>query len=615
MMKLPAILLLSALPLAAQMPDPEPAAPAQNATPAARPASSKPAPPAGQSNFLGKDMPFFDPGSEILSWDGKNWNVNNNRLFQARFEKYLNAEEDTDEQSAAYREILSTILAKLAPGRSGPAELDEAFRLLPKASNYEIDANLCDALADAVYTVWMSKKENNRIAQANRNLEKELKVHEWNAKMSVSDPAANLAPKEPNAAAEWAKEQQLLRDMRTQPYVTRALEVRALLTANKLKREVSEIQIKLEFQSLLVQFFLQRRFQHVVIGTRFYRNLFGDGDTLLRVGDDAKDLFAKSTGMPPTVGVLDSLANEAMRDAKEGVQAYKFLLDKNELESATKRLAEAFVIGEYLPELRTLPREDKRQALRFTQITNQLLSAIEVKDYTLAEKLVGELSEIAKDFDNSKPLAIIETAKTVSAMHLAKAKNAAVSGDRATLEEELRTATELWPRNPALGEVAELIFSQADVQQKALVDFDQLLSQKNFRQIFDDRMRFIAATALFPDRQEALQKVLESMQSIEAAIIRSTEIAKRGDYAGAWENIERVYKEYPEDNRLNQVRADLTTNASDFVRTLRAAEEKEQRGQIGSSLAWYLKAQHLYAGSEFAREGIDRLVKSIMPGS
>ena len=77
----------------------------------------------------------------------------------------------------------------------------------------------------------------------------------------------------------------------------------------------------------------------------------------MRVGSDAKDLFAKTTGAPPTVATLDALASEAMRDASEGVQAYEFLLSKDELESATKRLAEAFAIGEYLPELRTLPRE------------------------------------------------------------------------------------------------------------------------------------------------------------------------------------------------------------------------------------------------------------------
>ncbi len=157
-------------------------------------------------------------------------------------------------------------------------------------------------------------------------------------------------------------------------------------TANRAKRELSELQTKMEFQALIVQFFLQRRFQHVLMATQFYRAIFGDGDTTLKLGGDAKKMFDTTTGMPPTVSVLDSLAREAMRDAREGVEAYKFLLSKNELESATKRLAEAFAVGEYMPELRTLPRDDKRQALAFTQKSNQLISALEVKDYTLAEK-------------------------------------------------------------------------------------------------------------------------------------------------------------------------------------------------------------------------------------
>ena len=221
-----------------------------------------------------------------------------------------------------------------------------------------------------------------------------------------------------------------------------------------------------------------------------------------------------------------------MRDVREGVHAFKFLLEKNELQSATKRLAETFMIGEYLPYVRTLDRDDKRRALAFVQKSNQLVSAIEVKDFALAEKLVSELSETARDFDVSKPMAAIETAKQISAMHIAKARNAAVSGDKETLEAELKAATEIWPRNPALTEVSKMIFSQADVQSRALVDFDQLLSQKNYRQILDDRMRFIAATAMYPEKQEQLRKVLEDMQVIETSIIQAQEIEKRGDYAG-----------------------------------------------------------------------------------
>ena len=466
--------------------------------------------------------------------------------------------------------------------------------------------------------MWRAQSASERIAQANASLEQERQRTEWNAQVSAQGTtvgSAHGSSKDKQANDQWEKQEDLKRTMEMQPYVTRLAEIMATIKTNQAKKELSQLEAKIEFQALMVQLFLQRRFQHVLIGTRFYRAIFTEGDTRLEVGKDTKDIFANSTGMPPTVGTMDSMANEVLRDVREGVQAFEFLLSQHEMESASKRLAESFTIGEYLPEIRTVPRAEKRQALAFQQKADQLVSTLEVKDYTLAEKLVGELSKTATDFDTSKATAAIETAKEVSALHLAKARNAAVSGDRATLETELKAATEIWPRNPALAQVSGLIFSQSDVQQKALVDMDQLMSQHNYREIFNDKMRFIAASAMYPDRQEQLKKVLDQMQLIETAIIQAQEVEKRGDYAGAWEALEKIFKQFPDDSKLNELRADLTTEAADFVRTLRKAQDMEQKDEVGSSLAWYLKAQKIYPGSEFAQDGIHRLVKKVLPES
>ena len=80
------------------------------------------------------------------------------------------------------------------------------------------------------------------------------------------------------------------------------------------------------------------------------------------------------------------------------------------------------------------------------------------KDFARAENLVAELSKTAKHFDVSKPMAAIETAKQISAMHIAKARHGAVSGDKETLEAELKAATEIWPRSPALTDVSQTSF-------------------------------------------------------------------------------------------------------------------------------------------------------------
>jgi len=579
----------------------------------------------GESRFLGGEMPVFDPGSDMVIWDGRMWNVNNNRVFEAKIERFLSEPEETSEEDVEYNALLQRIMDLLAPmdqrsiragsSRITNANLDQAFALLPQAAAFARDGGLSDSIANQVQSAWLSIQARDRLSAANRSLEEERRRLDWNTRMATQGTTLTSAPPRGNQAAsrEWEREQKAHRDARLVPLTTRTAEVEALRKANDLKKEISQLQAKIQFQGLLVQLFMQRRFQHVLIGTRFYRQIFSDGDEQFQLGEDTASLFSRTSGAPPTVTTMDALANEVIRDVNEGIKAFKFLLENDELASASKRLSEIFLVGEYLPPVRTLPRELKRQTLQFVQRSNQLVSALEVKDYTLAEQLVKELQETARDFDASKPLAMIETAKTVSAMHLAKAKNAAVSNDRETMEQELRAATEIWPRNPALAEVSGLIFSQADVQQRALIDFDQLLSQKNYRQIFDDRARFIAATAVYPDRAQELQKILEQMSLVEAAIMRAQEIDRRGDSIGAWESVERASAEFPSDTKLNMVRAELTTRAADFVSSLRKAQSLEERGQVGASLAWYLQAQQDYPPSDFAREGIDRIIPQILP--
>lgn len=632
-MKTSASLLLSLATLAsAQVLEPAmpaPAAPAQAPKP---PASTAPGV-TPQSSFLGKDVPAFDPGKDMLTWDGKNWNISNNRLFAARFEKYLNAPEATTEQDRQYQAIIADILNRLAPGHATKEQVDYAFRQLTLGSNYDIDARLCDALADAVYTVWSAQRQQQRLLAANDSLQwqivylehagagkrqadqaakesKEKMKPQSRSQRGGAAPAPAPAPIA-DTAAETKEAVQEQGDYKTRRWA----ELIARQKSNDVKRELSEIQAKVEYQALIVQFFIQRRFQHVLMATRFYRAIFADGDSKLNVSDETKQLFTKNTGFAPTVSTLDSLANEAVRDVREGVKAFDFLLESHELESASKRLAEAFSVGEYMPEIRTLSREKKRKTVEFVHKSNELLAKMEMKDYGGAEKIVAELAPIAKDFDATQAKAAIDTAKTVARMRLAKARNAALSGDKDTLEKELAAATELWPLNPELAEMSQKIFDQGDVQQTALRDLDQLIGQKNYRRIYEDSARFIAASAQYPDRQKQLNGVLENMKKIEAATLRAEEMKRQGNFPGAWESVEKAAADFPDDVKLSQLRADLTTQAADFVRTLRNAQDLEKRDQLGASLSHFLKAQKLYPASDYAQEGIERVKKLVLPGN
>lgn len=601
----------STTPLGLPSPLPQPSIPA---IPASLPtASDVSVSPQAQLPSLPGISPNLLSG-EILRWNGKSWQVVNNWLYRGRFEKYLNNPEENSADDLEYASVIESIMEKLAPAKATTQSIDAAFSLLPQAAAFPSDAGLCDALANQVYSVWLARRENTRLASATAALEEQRRRVEWNMKMAAdARNLSNPAPRSGEALAVWSQQEAARRKVDMQPLVRQLGEITALLKKNEIKQEVSLLQSKIEFQALLLQLFLQRRFEHVLIGTRFYRSMFPDGEQQIKLGETGKNLFADTSGLPPTVNTLDTIAREAIQDVVGSVESFKFLVSNGELDSASSRLSEAYVIGEHLRPIRMLPRSEKRKVLAYYQKSQDLITALDVKAYDQAAILVDYLTANAKDFDGTRARSAIKTADTAASMHLAKAKNAAVSGDKATFEEELKQAADIWPTNPALTEVASTVFNRTDVQQRALVDFDQLVSQRNHRRIFEEQVRFIAATVNDSQRQEQLRSILLEVNTIDAAILKSQEIERRGDDFGAWESIERAFQQFPDDQKLSSIRSTLTTKAAPFVAALNKARKYEDQNNDGSSLAWYLKAQAIYPGSEYAKEGIERVIVETLP--
>jgi hypothetical protein len=664
-------------------------------------------PPQMNEGFIGRDIPAFDPGSEVASFDGKMWNIYDNRILRARFEKYLNAPAATGEADVAYRETINRILELLAPGNSSPKQIEQAFALLPKASEYRDDANLCRGMSDAIHATRISLKSIDKLKNENKILEKQRKQAEWNNRIAAQTSLLDRPSSKASDVAVAAQQENVKfqRDMKMGETQRVLSEIGQTIENNKARIALTELNTRGHLQALIMQYFATRRFEHVLIANRFYRAIYKDGDNSIDVykkmvnsmpvnrdagqakfsaefnpkvagsagtlepgvgaGSGAgggnndrgggttvnvyKDSAPARTGssfsasgaklgmqnfslesltggvavaaqtlskLVSSLSQIDGLASEAIRDVNEGIDAYKFLLAQGELNSATERLAEIFALGEYMPSVRLLSREDKRQAIKYAQSKNELLAALEVNDLTRAEKVVNEMEGMASDFDVSKPMAKIETAKTISAMHLAKAKNAALSGDRAAMEAELRAATEIWPRNPSLAEIGQHIFKQTDVQQQALNELDRLLEQEDHRAIYKQSAKYIAAAALYPDRQEKLGGILERMKEIETALQRAREIQQRGDAVGAWESIQVAVVQHPNDSELNRLRADLSSGpAATFVRALSKGDEMNSRGDYGAAMAWYLDAYRQYPPSKFAQEKINELATVILPGS
>lgn len=596
--------------------------------PSASPASQSSPPPSsssggsgggsgsGQSQIFGGLAPHVDGGSETVTWDGKVWNLNNNRIARAKFEIYLATPEAMSAEDQAYRDIISQIIKLLAPTRQGGPDVSKAFALLPEAGVYPIDGGLCNTIANGVWDVWLSQRKVNNLRQANDAMTKRRRDLEWNAEQGMAaapPPSRGGSTKNGNQQQGQQQQSTTLTIGRVSGYVKSIAEIEARMKLNETAIGLSEVTNKTQFQALMVQLFMQRRFEHAIIACRLYPHMFRDGESVLQLDDnsDLKKMFSASTGMPPTVSLIDGFSAEAIRGVDEAVVAFEQLVLRQDFDSASKRLMEAYAVGEYLPRIRRLPMPVKLKVLDYVRDGNQLINALEMRDFGLAEEKVKKLRESSSDFDYSKPLAAIETARTLSDMRLTAARAAAVKGDQNGVAAELKGAAEIWPTNPKLREVSNMIGQNSDVQAQALLDLDRLLSQRNFRQVFNDQGRFLASAINDPIRQEQLKKVLTDMNRVNMVVHAAGESARNGNSFGAWEAIEREYEQFPEDPEITKMRSELSVKASEFVSAIEKAKQHEKRKQTGSAISWYLKARHLYPPSEFARVGIQRLVSNL----
>ena len=642
-----------------------------------------------------KNIVDMKPNTFLSMW--------NNPAFAIQFEKYLSAPAETSEAAKLYRQRINKIMELLAPGNATKANQDAAFNLLPLASEFESDADNCTTIHDAVYAAANAKVQIQRLTEVDRELENKLSVAQYNQLHAAQSLTLTAIAPSKNDAADNTENQTELRLAKMDPAKNDVASLKQTMQRNQQQIASAEVQSKFALQSLILQLFVQRRYQHVIIIDRFYRALFDDGDQSLEqfqqmadkmgynkaagqvkliadaapkggvatgsgnegrrgpgasagagpdgtgasVGNDYNnqggDAMALSgsgvhmglenlsveslqnaltTGMKgasrtfKSLSQLDAFANEIIRDVNEGVKVYKYLLEKNEMESAASQLASVFTKGEYLPSVRLLTQDEKRKTLAYAQLCNRLVNAANSGNIDALSEVVTEMKKMNPSFDDAEILAKLQGVKTASSLLVAQAKVAASKGDLQAVQTQITRAAALWPNNPEVTNFSadmSKMSEKASPQVQAVNDFDQLYSQRNFRQIFDDKEKYIAAISQTPERQGKLREVLSRMQDIETSIMRSQEIARRGDFAGAWEGLEVTFGQYPDDTKLSQMRAELTTQAPYFVHDIREAKAYEERKEYGSSLAWFLRSQSRYPMSDLSKQGIQRVAKQILP--
>lgn len=587
---------------------------------------------------MGNELPFMDPSAETVSWNGHSWAVTDNRLLAARFERYLNEPEDSSEDALDYRQTIDSILELVSPHHPDGPNFPAALKLLPRASSFPGDAKLCDSLTQAIYAAVLAKKDVSSTRALSEAMEEEKKrlisKSDWKA-AHETDPSLNETKqtggggggnggngggKEPGQARQPA--QNPGRGTVSLEYVDsvrRIAEIEVMKKANTAKTEIQITQAKIQYQALMLQFFVQRRFEHVVMASRFYHQIWRDGDNKLNIDkkSEISKLFSESLGTSPTVSALDALASEAIRDVNQGVEAYNFLADKSELQSAAKRLSEAYAVGEFMPSIRTLPRDKKRKVLEFVRESYKLIAALDVKDYTAAKELTEKLKKSSGDFDPTKAEAAIATYTRVSDMHINAAKLAASQSDNEKAAIEIQKAMEVWPQNPKLAEFDKLVEAGGGMA-VAKNDFDRLLNEQNYREIFRRQYEIAPAIAGDAAREDAFKQIITNLTRIEGAIGKAKEFSKMDQHVAAWEQLAALRKEFPDDPKLGEALEQLLSKEEEvatFTQALNKARDFEERKdkQVGSALSWYLKARSIYPRSEMAEAGIQRMLEDILP--
>lgn len=582
---------------------------------------------ANTKNSLGQEIPLLDPSAETITVGGVAIPLGDNRLLRARFDKFLSQPPESNEAATRYRRTIAEILNTISPLRDQKPDLYAAFKLLPTASSYPGDANLCGSLAESIYMAMLAKQDVYGLKKLNDTIEEEkqaiISSGDWMARHDKGNELEKSKPvgagKDGKAAPEKTSTPNDGNGNNSLKYtdtLRRIAEIEVLKKANIARTEAQTLRTKAQYQVSMIQWFVQRRYEHVLMAARFYNQIWKDGDTALRIdkNSDVARLFSESIGVSPTVASLDSLSNEAIREAEKYVEAFDLMLSRNELHAASQRLMEAFALGEYLAPVATLPLEKKNRVAKYFRDLYELYGALQARDYTKARDLSGKLKSAASDFPSSKVDSVIAASTLASdlAIEDAKAQLLARASDKAA--EKIREAAETWPTNPKLDEFRKLVSNSSGII-ASRNDFDRLIAEKNFREIA--RRQYEIAPAIQGDaaREDAFRQIVENLTTIEAALGKAVEFGRIGQNCAAWEQLAELRERFPDDPKLGREIELLAPKVADFTRALDRALQFETRTpkQSGSALSWYLKARSIHPQSKFAEEGVKRLVAEMLP--
>lgn len=578
------------------------------------------------NTFLEMANRVFDPESDSLdfengsfNWKGKNFNLVEQRAFRSRFERFLLASPTEEEEQ--YAQLMSDIIDRLSVSNNNTDDaILDTWELLFRASTFELDGGNSTIVANQVFNAWRIRKESRGVSLTQQELQdirkyqqeivanRALSIQQLRERRLRETSARQRDEGESGAAAEGSLPTEA---------AFRALELaetEAKILALEGQQAATGLQAKLQFQSQIVSFILQRRFEHALVLAGFYQSLFKGSHQQLEVGTEELKSFFPNSDLTFTVDSMTFVAREAINDVNKGVDAVNAAYEEGRSLIALERLQEVFFLGEYLTELNKIPTQQRRHMLDLYRGMIEAGELADAKDYNGVAELAEEISKLAEDFPKNRVLSSIETAKSMSDMAVFAASQYRNLGDIDKARAELQQAIEIWPSNPAIREFQQETTKLATAGSMGVQVFDDLYERMDWRGLYDRRMDLGFALAEDKVRRPLLMEVVEQVARIDLLVGQAEELIKQEEPYAAWELLVEAAKVDPDDGPLNRARAELAPRVADFVLQINRAERQTEDGHHAGALAAYLAAQDIYPASRLCREGIEREADALMDG-
>lgn len=571
--------------------------------------------------MFGMELPLLDPSNDTMSYGGAKFDIGNNAVVRERFEKFLSQAPDDSEQSRVYRKNLENILKytqKYSKNSSqiGGKSLVKIGTGLYEISEYPGDGGQAGALASAIVSALDVQRANRRRDKANAELDQEIDklITKTNTLTNRNTEKGTRSSKHAAGAGGGGGTSHTFRIAAN---TSKIAEKKAKQGANEATSQASLPIAKLNYQSVIVGFLLQRRYDHAVIGARVYRHVFKDGNTRmdLEKDSDAYKMFTGISGMPPTINTVDTMASNARREVDQSIDAVYGALAQNKLGEATNRLITAVAVGEYMQSVATFPAKDRQRIAEYWNLRKRSLSCLNARDYDAVEEIAAEMKKLDVEFDDSLLMSYTSGKKRQSNFALRAARKAMEKGDE---EEFRRLATEaaiIWPRNPNIDKGEEEI-AKLDSYEPQKAEFRVLYDRKEFRTVYKERERF-EVVALDPELKKKYAEVLELVARIDAMLAELKSLAEQDTTIGPCAAYEKLHElkadeRYAADKVFMDAYNHYASVAHDFVQAIRHAEDCFRRGEHGSALAGYYRALCFFPKSKLAKEGADNVTKVIV---